>query len=92
MMTGTYTIRYRSTKTLGMPALVVEDPAGTAYLFLAQVLQVRVGGEHASERLIRLLGGQESWEEVPRVSPYSLEALGSLLGDGRCAASGDRRH
>src|SRR5205809_867422 len=56
VMVGGYTIRYRSTKALGMPALVVEDLTGTAYLFIAQVPQVRVGGEHASERLVGLLG------------------------------------
>jgi hypothetical protein len=90
-MVGAYTIRYRSTKALSVPALVVEDPDGTAYLFIAQVLQVRVGGEHASERLVGLLGGQDSWEEVPRVSPYSLDALGCLLGGGHNGSSGDHR-
>jgi hypothetical protein len=79
-MVGAYTIRYRSMNALGMPALVVEDPDGAAYLFIARLLQVRASGEHASERLVRLLGGQDAWEEVPRVSPYSLEALGCLLG------------
>jgi hypothetical protein len=85
---GAYTIRYRSTKALGTPALVVEDPEGSAYLFTAQMLQVRASGAQACERLIRLLGGRDSWEEVPRVSPYSLDALRCLLGGGKSVQGG----
>jgi ABC-type hemin transport system substrate-binding protein len=82
-MVGVYTIRYRSTNAVGKPALVVEDPEGIAYLFTAQMFQVRATGAQASERLIHLLGGREAWEEVPGVGPYSLEALRNLLGGGK---------
>jgi len=82
MMAGAYTIRYRRARGGGAPALVVEDQVGIAYLSVARLLQVRISGEHASERLVQLLGGRDFWEEVPRVSPYSLEALASLLGCG----------
>jgi hypothetical protein len=87
-MVSAYTIRNRSTKALGMPALVVEDPEGCAYLFTAQMLQVRASGAQACERLIRLLGGRDSWEEVPCVSPYSLDALRCLLGGGKSVQGG----
>jgi len=83
MMTGGFTIRYRSCVVEGPIALIVEDERGAAYLFRGGTLQLRIRGQHACEKLAGLLGGKARWDTVPRVAPYSLAGLCALAGVAR---------
>jgi hypothetical protein len=79
-----YTIRYRSYDHAGRTALIVEDSAGTAYLFSGGWLQGQLRGGDASRRLAGRLDRNGSWRPVPRVAPYSIDGLRQMTrSDGR---------
>jgi|tagenome__1003787_1003787.scaffolds.fasta_scaffold19197237_1 hypothetical protein len=70
-----YTIRYRSNGRSGKTALIVEDSAGTAYLFSGGSLQGQLHGSDASNRLASRLARTATWRPVPRVAPYTIDGL-----------------
>jgi hypothetical protein len=69
-------IRYRSSAVEGTVALIVEDEREEAYLFHEGWPQLRIRREQACEKLAGLLGGNDRWDAVPRVAPYSLAGPG----------------
>jgi hypothetical protein len=73
--TNHYTIRYRSNGKSGKTALIVEDSAGTAYLFSGGSLQGQLHGNNASTRLATRLARNANWLPVPRVAPYTIDGL-----------------
>jgi hypothetical protein len=70
-----YTVRYRCNDRLGRTALIVEDSAGSAYLFTGGSLQGMVSGKNASTRLAKRLSEVAYWRQVPRVAPYTVDGL-----------------
>lgn len=78
MATATYTIRYRSALHHDSVRLIVEDAAGKRQVFSCHPdhcsLKPLEDGELGVDDLARL-----GWVPVPRVAPYSLEALRSLM-------------
>ena len=74
-----YTIRLRYAGRPGRVAFVIESAAGDAYIFSGEGLvcclarDFRLAGYVPT---LRRLG----WVPVPAVAPYSLDALGRLIG------------
>ena len=75
-----FTIRYRHATSPGTnPTLLVEDEAGTAYLFRAGLLQLRQPGPGAAERLLQLFRAPDHWAPVATTHPYTLDGLRQLV-------------
>ena len=70
-----YTIRYRC--CVGH-ALIVEDGAGSAYVFDGQGLYFWLGGTHAPAEIATMLH-RLGWRPVPPVAPYTLNELSKML-------------
>jgi hypothetical protein len=72
-MTHAYTLRYGCTYRPGQPALIVQDEAGTSYLFAGGVLQAQL-----SARLSTLAELSTDWLTVSDSTSYSLTGLRQL--------------
>ena len=59
-------------------ALIVEDAQGVAYLFSGGVLQCRLGGAQAVERLRQWLDAPGQWAPIPSVTLSTLDGLRRL--------------
>lgn len=74
-----YTIRLRYAGRRGTIAFVVEDQSGDAYIYGPTGLCCRVARGRTLPRRISTLH-RLGWVPVPEVAPYTLAALGRLLG------------
>lgn len=73
-----YYVRYRCGARGADAVLIVEDAQGVAYLFSGGVLQCRLGGARAVERLRRWLDAPGQWVPIPSVTPSTLDDLRRL--------------
>ena len=74
-----YTIRLRYAGRRGCTALIVENARGDAFIYTRRGLACRLTGHFrlaAYTSTLHRLG----WVPVPAVAPYTLDALGRLVG------------
>ena len=74
-----YTIRLRYAGRRGCIAFIVESACGDAFIYTRHGLTCRLTGHFRLAEYTSTLH-RLGWVPVPTVAPYSLDALGRLVG------------